>query len=237
MSVPVPAPVQPRKGVAVPAAIGVVVAAMVAVFAVVGLVVSLTSDRLPTGPALAPPAPAEPEVSYDSLVRRARFANVSVSMPATPYECPSSPGSAPPILASGLICSAPVHEDYAGTDDWSATAGFGSVPDTLTRPTAAETARAVFDRLQMAAFPQEKTTITDRKTEEATLNGQQVPVLSGNVHYSVAGVPSRYDRMVVVALPVDGGGFAVYFSSRPNDTAPSTLDVLNSSIGSLRFDQ
>jgi hypothetical protein len=237
MAVPAPAAAQPSKGVAVPAAIGVVVTAVVAVFAVVALVVSLTTDRLPSGPALAPPAPAEPEVSYDSLVRRARFANVSVGMPATPYDCPSSPGSVPPILASGLICSATVHADFNGKDDWSATAGFGSVPEHLTRSTATETAQAVFDRLQTAAFPNDQTSVTDRKTDEAVLNGQPVPVVSGNVRYSVAGVPSRYDRMLVAVLPVEGGGFAVYFSSRPNDTPRSTLDSLDNSIGSLRLDQ
>jgi hypothetical protein len=228
---------EPKRGVAVPAAVGVMVAAVVAVLAVVGLVVSLTADRLPTGPALAPPPPPTPEVSYDPLFRRARFAEVVVSMPGTPYECPDSPGAAPPILTSGLVCNAAVHTKYDGTDDWSATAGFGSVPDALSRPTATDTAKAVFQGLRATAFANQGTTLTDEASEEVDLNGQPVSVVRANVHYTVDGVPSRYDRMFVIALPLDDGGYALYFSSRPNDTPQATLDTLNASIGSLRYER
>ena len=220
-----------------PVAVGVVVAAIVAVFAVVGLVVSLTDDRLPTGPAMAPPAPAEPEVSYDSLLRRARFGDVVVSMPGLPYECPNAPGEAPPILVSGLVCNAAVHLKYNGTDDWSATVGFGSVTEALTKPTAEDTAAAVFQQLRTAAFSNQTTTIRNQDSEEIDLSGNPVWVMSGEVHYSVEGVPSSYDRMIVVALPVEDGGYAVYFSSRPSDTPQQTLDVLDRSITSLRYDR
>jgi hypothetical protein len=227
---------QSSRGVAVPAAVGVVVAAIVAVFAVVGLVVSLTDDRLPTGPAMAPPAPAEPEVSYDSLLRTARLGNVAVSMPGKPYECPGAPGEAAPIFTSGLACNATVHSEYNGSDDWSATAGFGSVSEALTKPAAEDTAEAVFRQLRTAVFSNHKTTVRNQKTEEVDLSGRPVPVVSGEVHYKVAGVPSSYDRMIVIALPVEGGGYAVYFSSRPNDTSQPTLDVLNRSISTLRYE-
>ena len=221
-----------------PAAVGVVVAAIVAVFAVVGLVVSLTDDRLPTGPAMAPPPPAEPEVSYDSLLRSARFGNVAVAMPGKPYECPGAPGEAPPIFTSGLVCNATVHPEYNGTDDWSATAGFGSVAEALTEAGRRGHRRGGLPTApQTAAFSNQRTTVRKQKTEEVDLNGHPVSVVSGEVHYSVAGVPSSYDRMIVIALPVEDGGYAVYFSSRPNDTPQATLDVLNRSISTLRYDR
>jgi hypothetical protein len=228
---------QPSKGVAVPVAVGVVVAAIVAVFAIVGLVVSLTDDRLPTGPAMAPPAAAGPEVSYDSLLRRARFGDVVVSMPGVPYECPTAPGEAPPILTSGLVCNATVHAKYNGTDDWTATAGFGAITEALTKPTAEDTAEAVFQQLLTTAFSNQQTTVRNQQTEEVDLTGNPVSTVSGEVHYSVDGVPSSYDRMLVIVLPIEGGGYAVYFSSRPNDTPEATLDVLNRSINTLRYDE
>ena len=48
-------------------------------------------------------------------------------------------------------------------------------------------------------------------------------------------MPSTYDRLLVVVLPLDDGGFAAYFSSRPNDTPKTTIATLNQSINSLYY--
>ncbi|HEY5786543.1 MAG TPA: hypothetical protein VIT65_17380 [Microlunatus sp.] len=227
---------QPSRGVAVPAAVGVVIAAVVAVLVVVSVVVSLTEDRLPTGPALPPPAAMAPTVSFDAPTRIVRYAEVTTRMPGTPYTCPETPGSTPPLLSSGILCSAPVHPDYEGTSDWTATAGFGSVADGITRPTAEATARAFFATFRSVAFDNRTTTLAKLATDQADLDGHQVALVSGNVGYTVPGVPSSFDRVLVVVLPVDDGDYAVYFSSRPDDTPKATLDVLNASIDGLSYD-
>ena len=218
-----------------PAAVGVVVAAVVAVLVVVGLVVSLTEDRLPTGPALPPPEAPVAAVSFDSSNRQARYVDVLVRMPADPYACPSQPDAVPPLLTSGILCSAPVHRDYEGTSDWSATAGFGAVADDLAGATAAATAKSFFDTFRTVGFGSRKTTLTGQETDQVDLDGHQVALISGNVGYSVPGVPSTFDRVLVIALPLDDGGYAIYFSSRPNDTPKTTLDVLNASINTLSY--
>ena len=223
----------PARGVAVPAAVGVVVAAVVAVFAVVGLVVSFTSDRLPTGPALPPPAASEPVVTFDTTTRKARFDNVSVTMPASPYVCPTKPESLPGLMRSGVLCQADVHADYQGTSDWSATAGFGLVADELSRPDAEGTAKAFFQEFRSQGFAKLETTLSDYETQRATLAGHEVVGVVGHVHYKVAGLPSTYDRVVVFAVPAEDGSFVIYFSSRPDDTPKSVLDPLNASINSL----
>jgi hypothetical protein len=225
----------PNRGVAVPVAVGMVVAAVVAVLVVVGLVVSLTEDRLPTGPALPPPAAKAPEVSFDATSRIVRYAAVTTRMPGTPYVCPATPDSTPPLLSSGILCGAPVHSDYEGTSDWTATAGFGSVAEGLTRPTAEATARAFFDTFRSVGFDNRPTTLTGVTTDRADLGGHQVALISGNVGYTVPGVPSTYDRVLVIVLPLDDGDYAVYFSSRPDDTPKTTLDVLNASIDGLIY--
>ncbi|HEY5979278.1 MAG TPA: hypothetical protein VIT41_06545 [Microlunatus sp.] len=221
---------QPSRGVAVPVAVGVVVAAVVAALVVVGLVVALTEDRLPTGPALPPP------VSFDAPTRVVRYAGVTTRMPGTPYVCPGSPDSVPPLLSSGLLCDATVHADYDGTSDWSATAGFGSVADDLVRPTAAATARAFFDAFRGVGFDNRTTTLGAVTTDQVDLDGRPVALISGNVGYTVSGVPSSYDRVLVIVLPVEDGDFAVYLSSRPDDTPEATLGVLNASIDGLSYE-
>jgi hypothetical protein len=230
-----PATQQPSRGVAVPVAVGVVVAAVVAVLVVVGLVVSLTEDRLPTGPALPPPAARAPSVSFDPLTRVVRYAEVTTRLPGTPYTCPDAPGSTPPLISSGVLCSAPVHPDYDGSSDWTATAGFGSVTEELTRPTAAATARAFFATFRRVGFDNRTTTLAEVATDRVDLDGHPVALISGNVGYTVAGLPSTYDRVLVIVLPLEDGGYAVYFSSRPDDTPETTLDVLNASVNALSY--
>ena len=219
-----------------PAAVGLVVAAVVAVLVVVGLVVSLSEDRLPTGPPLPPPAAQAPSVSFDAPTRIVRYAEVTTRMPGTPYTCPDTPGSMPPLISSGILCGAPVHPDYDGTSDWSATAGFGSVADDLARPTAAATARAFFDSFRRVGFDNRTTTLAKVATDQVDLAGHQVALISGNVGYTVPGVPSTHDRVLVIVLPLDDGDYAVYFSSRPDDTPKATLDVVNASVNGLSYE-
>ncbi|MFT4167202.1 MAG: hypothetical protein QM650_18355 [Microlunatus sp.] len=231
-----PATTEPsRDAVPVSQAVGVVVAAVVAALAVIGLAISLTTDRLPTGPAFDPPTPQAPGLDYSAETRRARLGPVSVTMPNDPYRCPRSPQPVGSLLTDGIVCNASVHPDYRGTDDWSATAGFGLPAAALTKSTGADTAQAVFDSMRTAFFVDLETTVKNRTADTATLGGRQVAVLSGEVHYRVAGLPSRYDRIVVIALPLDDESYAIYFSSRPNDTPKSTLNVLDDSIGAIGY--
>jgi hypothetical protein len=226
----------PSRGVAVPAAVGVVVAAVVAMLALVGLVVSLTDDPLPTGPALPPPEATAPEVSFEPSTRSARYDNSFVTMPAAPYACPADPASRPPLLSSAIVCSAAVHADYQGSADWAATAGFGPVSEDLTRSTAEATAQAFFEAFRSGGFGDHPTSLADYQTQQVTLSGQPVTAVSGNIRYEIAGLSSSYDRLLVIAVPVQHGGYVVYFSSRPDDTPESVLESLNASINTLRIE-
>ena len=130
-----------------------------------------------------------------------RYAEVTTRMPGTPYTCPDSPDSTPPLISSGILCSAPVHPDYDRTSDWSATAGFGSVADDLSATTAAATARAFFDSFRRVGFDNRTTTLAKVATDQVDLDGHRVALISGNVGYTVPGVPSTYDRVLVIVLP------------------------------------
>lgn len=231
-----PATTEPRQdGVAVPKAVGVVVAAVVAALALISLAITLTTDRLPTGPALDPPAPPAPALRYSASTRKATAGPVSVTMPKAPYVCPRSAQPLGSLLTDAIVCDAPVHPGYRGTDTWSATAGFGLLSPTRVQGTGAATAQAAFEEIRATFFADQKTTVTDRATDTVSLGGHQVSIVSGQVHYQVVGLPSRYDRLVVIALPTDDEAYSLYFSSRPNDTPKATLEVLDTSIGTLGY--
>lgn len=231
-----PATTEPRQdGLAVPKAVGVVVAAVVAALALVSFAVTLTADRLPTGPALDPPPPPTPALGYSASSRKATAGPVSVTMPKDPYACPRSAQPLGSLLTDAVVCDAPVHPGYRGTDTWSATAGFGLLSATRVQPTSTATAQAAFEEIRGTSFADQKTTVTDQVADTVALGGHQVAVVSGEVHYQVAGLPSRYDRLIVIALPTDDEAYAIYFSSRPNDTPKSTLEVLDASISTLGY--
>lgn len=234
MSLPVTT--EPRRdGVAVPKAIGVVVAAIVAVLAAVSLSVTLTADRLPSGPAMDPPPPPAPALRYSASIRKATAGPVSVTMPKEPYVCPRSAQPLGSLLTDAIVCDAPVHPGYRGTDTWSATAGFGLLSATHVRPTGIATAEAAFADIRATFFADQQTTVTDQATDRVTLGGHQVTAVSGEVHYRMAGLPSRYDRLLVIALPLGDGMYSLYFSRRPNDTPKPTLEVLEASISRLGY--
>ncbi|MDN5762110.1 MAG: hypothetical protein L0H41_07330, partial [Microlunatus sp.] len=180
-------------------------------------------------------APMAAEVTFDPATRRASFEQTSVLMPASPYTCPGKPESALPSLSSAMFCAAPVHAVYDGSNDWVATAGFGSVPDELAKATPAETAAALFESLRGQAYADHDTTVANRGSETVQLAGRPAAVQLGDLRYRVPGVPSSYDRLFVAVLPLPTGGYVAYLSGRPNDAPASTLDALNESINSLRI--
>ena len=248
-AVPAPAPAQavrtPPSGsaapvdthaVSVPIAVALVVGVVVVALLVVGLTVVLTEDRIRTGPAAAPPsAPPPAGLLYNVGTRQVRADTVSVVLPGEPYLCETQPGPLKPVLSSGLTCDAAVHRDFAGQRDWYATSGFGLVESDLVDPDSpTRTAESLFAALRREFF----TDTATRVQNLAPVRNEDIPVgkgvfLAGDVHYSVPGLSSRYDRLVVGIFPLPDGRQAAFFSSRPDDTPAATLDAVNRSIATL----
>lgn len=232
---PEPVAAEPRVGL--PLAVAVVTGALLAGVLAVAAVVSASAERLPSGPAVPPPTPSAvvPVVSYDVAARTASVAELRLVLPGAPYTCGTAGQPQQPTFSSVLLCAAPVHENYRGSADWTATTGIGVVPEALTVPDDPKaTADRVFGSLRGQFFAGQRTEVHKLVAERfaAAPEGAGIAV-SGEVHYTVAGVPSRYDRVVVLVVELADGGYGVWFSSRPEDTPEATLAVLDTSIGTL----
>jgi hypothetical protein len=235
-----PAPLQPEPaepGVRLPLAVALVVGALVLATAAVGAVVSASAQRLPSGPALPPPTPSavRPVVQYDPVSRTASVAALRWVPPVAPYACAADAQPRRPAFDELLLCAAPVHDDYAGADDWSASTGLGVVGPTLSVPGDPKaTADKVFGALRGQFFAGQRTEVRQLVAQrfDGAPDGTATAV-SGEVHYEVEGLPSEYDRLVVLVVELADGGYATWFSSRPDDTPASTLTVLDASIATL----
>ena len=224
--------------VGLPVAVAVVVGTLLVAVVGLGAVARVSEDRLPSGPALAPPAAAAAApLTFDPATRAASVGELQVMLPGPPYTCSSRPEPFTPAFASVLLCSTAVHEDIDGRGgDWSATAGAGILAtDVVVAGDVQQTADQVFAAVRSRFFAQQQTTVTNLGTQPTGLTAAaRSTIVTGEVRYRVPGVPSRYDRVVVVVVALADGRYAAVVSARPEKTPTATLDVLDASLASIR---
>jgi hypothetical protein len=221
-----------------PLAVAIIVGAVILGLVVVGAVVWLSEPRLSTGPAVAPPprTSSASEVSYDARTRVANVQELRVELPRPPYECTSGAEAAPPTFTSLRTCDAPIHMNYNKQgDDWYASLGMAVVSPSLVVPGDLQaTGDQVYAKMRAAFFGGHETTLRKRSSGPLDIAppGKALSI-SSEVHYSVPGVSSSYDRMLLVVVELADGEYAICYSVRPNDTPKATLDVLNASLNTL----
>lgn len=222
-----------------PLAVTIIVGAVILGLVVVGAVVWLSEPRLSTGPAVAPPPPVSNTsvVEYDGRSRVAQVQEMRVEFPEPPYECESMSAAKPPLFTSLRTCNAVIHQDYNKQgDDWYANFGIAVLSPSLVVPGDLQaTSDRVYQQLLDVVFANQRTTIKKRMASPIDIapTGKAITV-SSEVHYSVAGLSSTYDRMFIVVVELADGEHAVCYSVRPSDTPKATLDVLNRSLITLR---
>lgn len=234
---PAAAPLPAEPLVRLPVAVAVVVGVSLVAVVAVGAVVSASAQGVPSGPAAAPPPrSATRAISYDPSTRAASVGRLRLTLAGSPYVCDTSAGAAPPSFETAVVCNAPVHPDYDGRHhDWTATSVVGVVPAALVTAGDLEaTGRKVFGSVRGQFFSRETTKVTRLTAQPADLGpGGQAMVVSGEVHYDVPHVASRYDRLLVVVVALADGTHAVVVSSRPDDSGAGVQRTLQASLDSL----
>lgn len=122
---PDPGPSPPADRVPVPLAVAIVVAAVLGALVVVGSVVQLSQQRLPSGPPRDPPAPTAPVsgVQLGPGPLEASVGPLAITLPDAPYVCQSYPPKLPPTFTSAAVCGVAIHRKYDGEKNWFANAG------------------------------------------------------------------------------------------------------------------
>lgn len=231
-------PVLPAEPlVRLPAAVAVMVGVLVLAVVAVGAVVAASAQRLHSGPALPPPMrTATQAVSYESTTRAMAVGNLKLTLAGSPYVCDSRPGASMPTFELAVACNAPVHENYDKEDHtWTATLAVGALPTALVTVGDLEaTGRKVFASSREQLFSRQTTTVTKLAAQPTDLGpGGKAMVVSGEVHYRVPGVASRYDRLLVVVTAMPDRTHAVVVSSRPDDSGARVQRALQASLDTI----
>ena len=226
------------RTVRLPVAVAVVVGVLLVAVVGLGAVTAATAQRLPSGPAMdPPPSAAAVAVQFDAAARTASVAELQVTLAGAPYECGERPEPFEPVFTSFELCSTPVHRNYDGHGgSWTATTGVGLLAEDLVVPgDIQQTGDRVFSAVRTRFFAGEQTTVTDDVSQPTGLTADDRSTsVAGEVRYRIAGVPSRYDRVLVVVVELADGSHAAWISARPEKTPAATLKVLDASIGTLR---
>jgi hypothetical protein len=218
---------------------GVVLAAALLAVIAGGTVVSLTEDRMPTGPAVAPAdaAPAPAVIDYDPQSGRVSAEEMSYTVPGRPYRCDAAAEERPPTSRSVHSCLAFVHENYDATGlDWVSTSNVGVLDDRVVTPGDVErTADATFESIVSSHYD-EATKITVRKRQEQPLDlgaPGRSRLISADLHYSIKDLPSSHDRIVLAVTELESARYAVWYATRPNDASKSIRDALDASARTI----
>jgi hypothetical protein len=226
---PPPQPVEPRiRRLVAGLVLGL---ACVVGLAVIGLVAEYDgADRMPTGPALAPPSPTPVGLQFDQSTQRATYANIDVTLPGSPYLCSMKPEASPPF-EQALTCHEVVHANYAKDHSWSADAAVALVPSSVAKPSPDDTAVAIFSWLRKTGYPADATV---SKYELTSLGGHDdAYVLSARINVSVPKLPTTYDAAVVVVMTAKDNQQVVFYSLRPNDASAAGLKAVQASGRSI----
>lgn len=125
-----------QPAIRLPLAVGITIGAVILAVILLGVTVSVTEDRLPAGPAIAPPPKQDREVValYDGINQSFFAGPVTMKMPGPPYQCDDYPGTLRSGVQNGFRCDFDVHPNYRENHSWMADTGFGVLPDAMVVP-------------------------------------------------------------------------------------------------------
>jgi hypothetical protein len=216
---------------------GILAGALLAVIAG-GAVVSLSEDRMPSGPAVAPADAAPPAslINYNPQTGLVSVEELSYTVPGEPYSCDAAPEEREPAFTSWHSCFAFVHENYDDGIDWVSMSNLGILSDQVSTPGDLErTADDAF--LEVVNRDYLGTKITIRKRQEQSLDigaPGRSRLITANLHYSIKNLPSKYDVIVFAITRLESGAYAAWYATRTDDTPKSLRDVLITSAETLK---
>jgi hypothetical protein len=182
-----------------------------------------------------------PTGQLDERTRLASIGSASMTLPAPPYELADDPTTVNQVFDVLFLANADVHPRYDGRHSWSATVAFGQVTSSLSDPgqsrpdsTSLEQAgTAAMQKLAQHFFGEQPTTVRNVRYGDRSVDSHSGALLTAEVHYSIAKLPSSYDKVSALLVRLDDGSVIVAVSSIPNDADPTLVKLAADSLESL----
>ncbi|SEP75138.1 hypothetical protein [Microlunatus flavus] len=230
-----PAPGEPQ--VRLPVAVLAVVATIVAALLVVALVVRLGADRLPTAPPRDPPAAPATSRQLSLTGRQVTLDEFSMTLPGPPFACGTLDQPPPTGFAQIAVCSSVVHRDYDGKgSDWVAASGVALLADSAVDPDLATTTGDAFTGLLSAFYdPADHPSPGKQTNGPQPLRGPSGAAWTeqADVRVERAGLPTPYDRLVVIVVRLESGQHVAFFSDFPHDGSKQALQAVVDAANTL----
>lgn len=181
------------------------------------------------------PAAERPRGEVEEKSRRATIGSATMVLPDDPYQLHPDPIRVSEVLDVLFVAHAPVHRRFDGQRTWSAMVGFAALdPDLVATPDLDATAAATLRRLSVRFFGDSKTTVRKVSVADHAVDGRAGVMITGQVHYDVARLRSRYDRVSALVVQLDDGVVVAAVSSVPNDARGELTRLAAESLDSLR---
>jgi hypothetical protein len=226
-----------RDTIALTRGIALIVGTVALAFILVGVLVAIDGDSLPSGPAVAPPA-ADLQVRalLDEAAGEYVAGTARVTVTGPPFEC-FGPTSIPGSRGTGFLCYLSMHEQYRKGLAWHARTGFALLPDSQVVPGDLEaTAGTVLDDLIREGFAgvDVKSRFKTVKAESIVDPRDEVVKLTGTLSYRVPRLPSRVSSVTIFVIKLHGSGKHVLFcADSPDDVPPAGRAAIDAAIMSL----
>jgi hypothetical protein len=176
-------------------------------------------QRAAGGPAglQSPGSGSEPVGHLDERSRTAMIGPASLTMPGDPYVLSPDPMAIRGVLDVLFWASAPVHHRYDGKHDWSSGVLLGRLAESSTQGELQTEGTRALHRLSNVIFDRHPTELKGLSWDEHAVDGRPGMVFTAQVHYSVERLPSRYDTLTAILVPIADGSLIIAASSVPND--------------------
>lgn len=169
----------------------------------------------------------------DQATRIATLGPASMTLPGPPYVPAPDPVRLPGLLDVCFLASAPVHVGYDGGRTWSAAVLLGRLPPVAPGEDLEERASLLGQQLGRSLFRSASTRVEPRELADHSVDGHEGVVVSVRVHYTIKGLPSRYDDLTALLVRSDDGTVVVGASSVPDDADPRLRALAADALSSL----
>jgi hypothetical protein len=169
----------------------------------------------------------------DESSRLASIGPASLTLPGAPYEL-----SDDPLTVSGFdaffVADAPVHGRYDGMHTWSAAVALAHLdPATGDVRGVDEAGPVVIGRLSRQMFDGYRTTVGSLSSTATSVDGHPGVLVTAEVRYRIAGLPSRFDRVSALVVELPDGSYVAAITSVPDDAEAGLSELASRSLYSL----
>ena len=176
---------------------------------------------------------AVPSAQLEQNTRIARIGSASLVLPDDPYRVHPEPLVRDDFLDSFFWAAATVHAGYDNRRDWSSAMLLGRLSAGSFTGDLEHDGPRVIEKMSVSFFDGHATEVRQISSADHAVDGHPGMLFTATVHYSVPGLPSRYDTVSALLVRLDDGSVVLAATSVPDDSDPALAQQAVDALQSL----